>query len=300
MIFIVFVQVILPTLFVFAIGFLLQRKLNLDIKAISTIALYIFIPCLIFRTFYTADIDAQYGYMILFFILLFVSLILITKAYVWLKKLPQSYESAYLLSTAFMNTGNFGSPIILLAYGVTGFEYAISFFVIQSVSMHCIGLYFAARGHMSFVDALKKVFQLPMIYAVALVAVFKGFSIIMPEPLFVMIDLVGAAAIPTVMIILGMQLAMMKIQDFDWGSITYNSVVRLAVSPLIAYLLTLLFPFDPLMTKVLVLSSAMPSAAVATMLAVQFDARPQLVSSTAFITTLLSIPSITLLLVLLG
>lgn len=297
---IIFVQVIFPILLVFSAGYLLQRRMKLDIRVVSTVAMYIFMPCLIFRTFYHTNLDLQYVYMLLFFIMLFVLLILISKIYVSIKGLPKHYESAYILSTAFMNTGNYGSPIILLAYGTIGFNYAISFFVIQSISMHTVGIYYASRGKLKMKDAIKKIYEMPMIYAVATVILLKTLHIKTPDNLLTVIDLLASACIPTVMIILGMQLAEIKLNDFEWGSITYSTIVRLVVSPVIAYLLTLVFPFDPLLAKVLILSSAMPSAVVAAMYAVQFDAKSELVSSTTIINTLASIGTITLLLYMLG
>lgn len=296
----IFIQVILPTLIVFAAGFLLQRKKQLNIGSISTVAMYIFIPCLIFRTLYQTDINLQYAYMIVFAIVLFMLTVALNKLYVKIKGLPASYESAYILSTAFMNIGNYGSPIILLAYGITAFDYAISFFVLQQILMNSFGLYYAARGQLAYQEAVKKVFQVPAFYAVMIVFIFKVFDLEMPENLFTVIDLLASAAIPTVMVILGMQLSMIKLKGFGWGEVTYATMLKLVGVPLAAYGLTLLFPFDPLLQKVLILCTAMPSAVVTTMFAVQFDAHPDLVSSTTLINTVASIGTITVLLLILG
>lgn len=297
---IVFIQVILPILLVFASGFFMQRKMKIDIRAISTVVMYIFMPCLIFSTLYVAELNLQYVYMLLFFILLFVILIVMNKIIVKIKGLPKTYESAYILSTAFMNTGNYGSPIILLAYGTVGFNYAVSFFVIQSISMHTAGMYYAARGKLAMKDALRRIFEMPMIYGLTIVIVFKVFHIQVPGNLLAVIDLLAAASIPTVMVVLGMQLAEIKVKKFKWGSITYTTLIRLVISPIIAYLLTLLFPFDPLLAKVLILSAAMPTAVVATMYALQFNAEPELVSSITIINTFASVLTITLLLLILN
>ncbi len=299
MIFIVFIQVILPILLVFLSGYLMQRKLQLNITAISSVAMYIFIPCLIFRTLYQVDMDLQYVYMILFFALFFIMMIMINKVYARIRKLPKPYESAYILTTAFMNMGNYGAPIILLAYGTAGFNFAVSLFVIQAFTTHTFGVYYAGRGKLKLIDILKKILELPMIYAVAVVLIFKGFGIQMPDNLFSVINLLASAAIPMVMVILGMQLAMISVKSFEWGSISYITAMRLLLSPILAYFLTLLFPFDPLLAKVLILSLSMPSAVVVTMYAIQFDAKPSLVSSATFINTLLSIVTITILLMLL-
>ncbi|MDG5787202.1 AEC family transporter [Evansella sp. AB-P1] len=297
---IVFVQVILPIVVVFLIGYVLQRKKRMNLSAISTVTMYVFIPALIFTTFYETTFDMQYVYMVVFYLILFSILIIINKLYCKIKKLPQSYESAYILNTAFMNVGNYGAPIILLAYGMPGFEYAISFFVLHSISMHTFGLYYAARGNFPLKIAVKKVFQVPMIYATIVVLLLNFANIPVPEQMYIIIDILASAAVPSVMLMLGMQLAFIKIKELEWGSISYSVIVRLVVSPIIAFFITLLFPFDPLLAKVLILVSAMPSAVVATMYATEFDAKPELVSSTVLVTTILSMVTITILLMTIG
>lgn len=242
----------------------------------------------------------QYLYMFFFFALFFTIMIIMSKLVVKWRKLPKQYESAYILTTAFMNTGNFGAPVILLAYGEVGFSFALSIFMLQSISMHTFGVYYAGRGALSSKQAIQRIFKMPMIYSILLVFTVKGFHITVPENLYSIIDLVASAAIPSVMIVLGMQLASQNIRSLEWGSITYSTVVRLLVSPVIAFLLTLLFPFDPLLKKVLILAMSMPSAILASMYAAQFDAKPELVSSTTFISTVASFITITLLLMILG
>jgi malate permease and related proteins len=56
--------------------------------------------------------------------------------------------------------------------------------------------------------------------------------------------------------------------------------------------LTIILPMSDMMANVMIISAAMPSAATTTMYAVQFDSKPELVSSITLITTLLSIVTI--------
>lgn len=296
----IFISVVLPVLLVFLAGYIVQKWRRTDIKPVSTVAIYILTPALVFETFYEAEIDMQYVYMIVFALALLFALIIINKLYTWKMGYSSKAEDGLILSTAFMNAGNYGVPIILFAYGQEGFAYAISFMVLQSIIMNFFGVYYAARGIAGVKTALRVLMRMPVTYAVIVATFLKITGISVPDNLMEPVSLISQAAIPVVMLILGMQLAKIKWTKFDWGKVSYGVVVRLIVSPVLAWLLTLVLPLDPLLAKVLIVSAAMPSAATIVMYAVEFDAQPKLVSSITLITTLLSVITVTLTLILLG
>jgi malate permease and related proteins len=296
----IFIQVVLPVLLIFGAGFAIQKWKKVDIKPVSVVALYVATPALVFQTFHEAEIDGQYLLMVVFAFALLFSLILFNKILAKAFGKSEKKESGWILSTAFMNAGNYGAPIILFAYGQEGFAYAVSFMVLQSIIMNVFGVYYAAKGYAGARYALKSILSMPVTYALLLAVFFQMMPFSMPENLMGSIDIVAASAIPLVMIILGMQLANMELGHFDWPSVSYGVAVRLFVSPFFAYLLTIILPVDPLLAKVLIVSAAMPSAATIVMMAVQFDNQPKYVSSVTLISTLLSVITITVLLTILN
>lgn len=297
---IIFIQVVLPVLLIFLTGFGLQKWKRLDIKPLSTVAIYIFTPMLVFETFYRADLDQQYLNMLVFSAILMVVLIIICKVYCYVRKQGQSVESGLILSTAFMNSGNFGAPIILFAYGETAFAYAISLMVLHAIMMNFFGIYYAARREGGVKSALKAVFEMPSTYAIILALLVKAADFQVPANIMSAVELLGPATIPLVMVILGMQLAVINLSKLEWEKISFGVVSRLLISPAIAFVIVFLIPMDPLLAKVLVLTAAMPSAANTVIYAVQYDTEPDLVSSITLITTLISIFTVTVMLILLG
>lgn len=159
--------------------------------------------------------------------------------------------------------------------------------------MNIFGVYYAARGKASMIFAVKAIFKMPATYATVVALGLNVFSIPFPLPFFSTIDLVAEAAIPVVMLILGMQLAMIEWKAFDWEKISVGVCIRMVLSPLLAYGITLFLPIDELLRNVLVVAAAMPSAATIVMYAVRFDAKPKLVSTITLVTTLVSLVSIT-------
>ncbi|WP_079478000.1 AEC family transporter [Halobacillus salinus] len=288
----IFFQVVLPVILVFASGYALQKILKLEIKSISTVALYIMLPCLVFETFYNAEFDRDYFMMIVFSILLLFAIIFINKIAAKVLRYDTATESGTILSTAFMNAGNYGSPIILFAFGDEGFVYAVSFMVLQQIVMNFFGVYYAAKGTTGISMAITTVLKMPPTHAVWIALLFKFAGIPISDNFMSSIDLVGNATIPTIMILLGMQLANITVKNLDWSKISFAASLRLVGSPLIAWALTIVLPMSDLMASVLIVATAMPSAATTTMYAVQFDAKPDLVSSITLVTTLISVLTI--------
>jgi predicted permease len=297
----VFINVVLPVIFIFLTGYALQKWKRADIKSLSTVAIYVMTPSLVFHTFYNTELDLQYLYIIIFSLLLMVVLWVLNKGYCKLMGHSAKTENALALSTVFMNSGNYGTPLILFAYGETAFAYAISIMVAHALLMNSFGVYIAARGDAKagMKTALQSLFKLPTPYAVIVALFFNWLNIQLPANLLSAFDLVAQATIPTIMIILGMQMATITSKQFQWGSVSYGVLVRLLISPLVAFCFTLFVPIDPLLAKVLIVSSAMPSAATMVMYSVQFDTKPQLVSSITLVSTLASILTLSVLLTIL-
>ncbi|MBB5173600.1 AEC family transporter [Texcoconibacillus texcoconensis] len=296
----VLIEVVLPVIFVFVIGYVIQRWRQMELRSISSLAIYVLVPCLILTTFQETEMNMDLLYMVIFSIVFFLVLLLINKGYARIRKLPPNTESGLILATAFMNSGNYGVPVILFAFGNTGFAYAVIFMVIQTLMMSVLGIYYAAKGSTGIRTALYTLLKMPATYATMIAILLNILNIKIPSSLYQPIELISEAAIPVVMVLLGMQLANIKLNEAPWSHITYAVLLRLVVSPIIAFILTSFMPISTMMQQVLIIATAMPAAATTTMYAVQFDAEPKLVSSITLVSTLLSVISITVLLIFIG
>jgi predicted permease len=113
------------------------------------------------------------------------------------------------------------------------------------------------------------------------------------------VALVGDAAVPLLLIILGLQLA-------ETGMITEGprvalaTVLRLGLSVPLAVGMSYLLGLDELSTKLAVMLSSMPTAVNVIILAIEFDVRPRFVSSAVAVSTAASVVTLTLILALLG
>jgi len=291
-----FINVILPIVIISAFGFALQRKYKMDLKTVSTVSLYIFLPALVFKTFYETSWNINFLHIGIYIILLTHGLILINYLLNKLLKYNPQEVSALILSTSFMNNGNIGVPIALLALGQVAFEYSVVIMIVHTVFMSTTGIYIAAKGKTSWKTALQKVFQNPVIHAVYIPILLKVLTISFPDPLLKAIDIFAQGAIPLIMITLSMQLAEIQVNKFDWVKIPLALSLRLIISPLLVFLVLGFISLDPLLEKVMILQAAMPTAAIITIYAVEYDVLPDFVSSITFLSTVFSMVSLSIIL----
>src|SRR5699024_12682222 len=117
--------IVLPAFIIFGTGFIGQKLLNLDIKSVSTMSLYLMMPFLTFDTFYTNELNMEYLYMVILSILLTIVIFIITILCGKLIKADKYILSEIMFGTVFLNSGNYVATFDLLAYVTTYLEYAI-------------------------------------------------------------------------------------------------------------------------------------------------------------------------------
>ena len=289
--------IVLPAFLIFGAGFIGQKLLKLDIKSISTMSLYLMLPFLTFDTFYSNELNVEYFYMFLFTCLLALIMITLTVLFGFFIKADKTQMSAMLLGTIFPNSGNYGAPVAMFAFGAIGFQYAVIFMVIHAFLMNTIGIFIASYGSektTSIKDSLMRVIKMPVLYGFLFGVLFQLLHIELPSTIQDGISLVGSASIPTVMLILGMQLAEIKPQKFELKYVNTVTIFRMLISPLLAVVLVNFMPVNDMIKNVYILLAAMPIAANTTLLAVQFNVKPDLTSFTTLVTTLLSLVTIPL------
>jgi malate permease and related proteins len=303
----VFAQVLLPILVVVASGYLLQRRLELDLHSVNRLSLYLLSPALIFSALAQSRIEATETIRITAFMTLFVVAIgLVTWLVALVLRLDGIDRAALMLCVMFMNAGNYGLPAARFAFGQEGFDRAVLFFVVQAILAQTLAIYIAGAGHGDRLGGLVQLLKMPQVYAVlAVLAVRLGGLRLDPEgegilnDVFRGVDLVGDAAVPLLLIVLGLQLAETG-RISEGPKVALATALRLGLSVPLAIGLSYALNLDGLSTKLAIMLSSMPTAVNVTILAIEFNVRPRFVSSVVVVSTAASVFSLTLILVLLG
>jgi predicted permease len=291
-------KVILPVFIVIALGYLLERRLSLDVRSISRVTFYALTPCLVFSSTAMSSISGTDIWKIVSFVLLTtLTMGLFSWAVARVLRFSQAMESAFLLTTLFTNSGNYGLSVNLFAFGQVGLERAAIFFTVSALLNHSVGVYLASRGQANSLDALRNVFKVPVVYGVLAGFVVNLAAITVPEPVFKATDLVGRASVPLMLLLVGIQLARISLAG-ELKLIGLATFVRLVVAPAMALFLAAWLGLTGVTRQACVTEASMPTAVTTTILATEFEAEPQFVAGVVFVSTLVSVITLTLLLAL--
>src|SRR5689334_21267673 len=208
-------------------------------------------------------------------------------------RLDRATLSAFLLVVMFSNGGNYGLPVALFAFGREALAYATVYFVTGSVLTYTIGVALAASGRSSVRRALTGVARIPAVYGVIAAGLVVATGRTLPEPVMKATQLLGDAALPVMMLVLGMQLerAMMPQRP---AAVAAAAILSLVVSPTIAVAVAHGLGLTGAALQASVVQASMPTAVVTTIIALEYDAEPAFVTSVVVATTALSPFTLTL------
>jgi malate permease and related proteins len=297
--FMLFIEVILPVFIIIFSGYLLEKVAKLDFRTMTCASLYLFSPALVFSALMKRDIPFELvGDLFLFMLLYTGAMLIISAAAGHLLKMGKETRGALHLTTVVMNVGNFGLPLAYFAFGDAGLEISVLTFVLFNIPLSTLAIVLAQGGGVRLGAAVVNMLKIPIVHGVLLAFVFKGLDLSLPDFVLRPIDLVGQAAIPLMLVMLGMQLARTSLES-SFGFLTLSAVIRLAAAPLVALAIAALIGLHGMERNVVVLQTSTPSAVLPLLYALRFGTRPDLVAGAIFVSTLLSALSLTVLLYLL-
>ncbi|MFT4226595.1 AEC family transporter [Micropruina sp.] len=283
------IEVILPVVLVALVGVALARTFRLDMDTVGKINLYGLTPLLAFDSVMKTEVSGGQAVQLVGGYLLITLVIgLVALAAGWGQDRPT--RRAMVASVIIGNNGNFGLPIALLALGRVGLDQAVVIFVTSLVVMYTVGP--ALLGsHGGVGDAVLTVVKLPVTWALVAGLIVRLTGVTLPVGVARGVELLAQAAIPMVLIALGLQLGQRASLRLT-APVLIAAGVRVVVLPLLAAGIGLLLRLDGLELSSLLLACAMPTAVNAFMLAREYGSNPELVASVVALSTLASLGTI--------
>lgn len=265
-------------------------------KGLTNILLEITLPCLIVGSF-IFDLDAQLKRNIVkcFIYSPIVIIVTIILSYIALLPMKTSKKIIMQFANVFSNCGFIGFPIIFSIYGGEGVIYASIFNMFFTIFLWTYGV-ILFNGKMDNKD-IKKVLLNPAIIAVLIGLIIMIFNIKIPSVVYSTLNLVGGMTSPLSMIIVGVILGNAQIIVYLKDvSIYYSSILKLILLPCILIIISRLINDDSIVMKTLIILTAMPAAAMTSILAESFEKEKEYSAVIVFITTLFSLITFPLLL----
>ncbi|MUT67563.1 AEC family transporter [Paenibacillus sp. NEAU-GSW1] len=299
---------VLPLTLMIAIGFTIQRLFSLDIKTLSKLNFYVFSPAVIFNLLYTTDISAPLIGKVILFIAIFLLLQGAgVELVIRLRGLNGGMRGAMRNSVLFYNSANYGIPLNQLAFSGNPYTLGVQIIVMVSQSLipNTYGIYSVNAHKTNLRGVMKTIISQPIIYVIPIAFLFNWFNVVLPKPVETPIVYLADAFIGTALLTLGVQLGSMKwkLDRSLLSNVLLSNFLRLAIGPALAGLilwgLGFFLEFDRMLAAALIVSSAVPTSLSSVLLAVEFDNEAEFASQTVFISTVLSIITVSVVIYLL-
>lgn len=284
----VLTQNILPIFLLAGAGYLLQRRYDLDKRTLNSLVFNVLSPALILSSLVNSDLpSAELLEISAFTIVTVLTMGLLALGAGRALRFGRREIAAFMILVMFVNSGNYGITLNLLRYGDQGMATAVVYYVVSTILLYSLGVLLASMGTLSLREALSRMIRLPAIYAAALAVVVYALNINLPAPLMSAIDLAGSAAIPVMILLLGMQMAGMRRGESTrllWPAVG----LRLVAGPLVAVGVATMLGMQGLSRSTSIIEASMPAAVFTIVLAQEFGLPIAAVAPTVVVGTLLS------------
>jgi predicted permease len=283
----IFASDILPVFIIAGAGFLLARLSTVDVRTMARVIFNVLSPCLVFTLMVTSTLSlADFGRMALFCVLVTVAAALASAVVGKALRLDRAALIGFVLAVAFSNSGNYGLPVVMFAFGREALTHASVYFVTSSILMYTGGVFLAGSGRRSLRESLLGIRKVPAVYGVLAAGLVLIGGAAVPEPFMRPITMLTDASLPMMLLVLGMQLGQAGLPEHR-APLVAAVLLSLILTPAIAIALAFALLTGPAF-QAGVLQASMPAAIVTTIIALEFDVAPRFVTSVVFLSTLLS------------
>lgn len=245
-------NIIAPVLILALVGFGWKRMdMPFDPRMVTLLVGKVAAPCLVVATLVRLEVTpAAFGTMAGVTV---ISLALFMGIGTAVLRAANLHWHTYLPPLMLANTGNMGLPLSLFAFGQEGLTLAIAVFAVNALTQFTVGVMIQSGSF-----SLRELARTPLIYALLI-----GVALMLlhyTPPTFVMnaLDLLGALAIPLMLLALGVSLASLEVRSLSRAAAL--SLLRIGMGFAVGVLLAWAFGLTGAARGVLIIQCSMPAA----------------------------------------
>ncbi|MEJ9279488.1 AEC family transporter [Ureibacillus thermosphaericus] len=293
----IFFQIVAPILVLLVVGALLQKKFQFNLKALSQLVTYCFMPAAVFVNIYETTIDMSVLAQVAIFIVLFIgSQMLISHYIAKLLGLNRLESAVFKNSVVLINSGNYGIPVAQMVFATQPIGVAIQVILVifQNMTTYTYGLYNLISATKSGLEILKGFLKMPIVHALIIGVILNIADFEIPQTFRIPLDHVAEGFIAVALITLGAQLYQIEIRTIINKTIITSCFTRLILGPAIALLIIYLLGIDGVVAKSLFIASAFPTSRNSSSLALEYDVESNTAAQTVLFSTIVSCITVTI------
>lgn len=292
----IFFQIVAPILVLLVIGAALQRKFQFNLKAMSHLITYCFMPVTVLLNIYETSIEMSVlGQVAMFIILLIGSQMLLSRFIAKILGLNRMESAVFKNSVVLINSGNYGIPVAQMIFATQPIGVAIQVILVifQNVTTYTYGLYNLISTTKSGKDILKDFIKMPILHALLLGVVLNVLNFEIPQTIRIPLDHISEGFIAIALITLGAQLSQIEMKTMLNKTILISCFTRLVVGPSVALLIIYILGLDGVVAQSLLIASSFPTSRNSSSLALEYDIESNTAAQTVLFSTIVSCLTVT-------
>ncbi|WP_332647605.1 AEC family transporter [Lysinibacillus sp. 54212] len=292
----IFFQIVAPILIMLVVGALLQKKFQFNLKALSGLITYCFMPAAVFLNIYETEIQFSVVGQLTIFIVLFIGSQMILSHYLAkLLRLDRQESAIFKNSVVLINSGNYGIPVAQMIFVTqpVGVAIQVILVIFQNITTYTYGLYNLISATKSGIAIIKDFLKLPIIHALWLGGLLNALDIGIPQTFRIPIEYVAQGFVAVALITLGAQLSQIEMRTIFNKMIFVSCFTRLIIGPAVALAIILLLNIDGVVAQSLFIASAFPTSRNSSSLALEYDIESSTAAQTVLFSTIVSCITVT-------
>lgn len=293
----IFFQIVAPILVLLILGAILQKKFQFNLKALSHLITYCFMPAAVFLSVYETSIEMSVVGQVTIFIILFIgSQMILSHFLAKLLKLNRQESAVFKNSVVLINSGNYGIPVAQMIFVAQPIGVAIQVILVifQNMTTYTYGLYNLISSTKSGLAILRDFIKLPIIHALWIGALLNYLAIPLPQMLRIPLDYVSSGFVAVALITLGAQLSTIEMKTMFNKTIFISCFTRLIIGPAVALIIIFALGIDGVVAQSLFIASAFPTSRNSSSLALEYDIESATAAQTVLFSTIISCLTVTI------
>lgn len=292
----IFFQIVAPILVLMAIGAFLQRKFTFNLKTMSQLITYCFMPAAVFLSIYETSVNKEVLGQITIFIVLFIgSQMLLSALLAKVLGLNKLESAVFKNSIVLINSGNYGIPVAQMIFVTQPIGVAIQVILVifQNMTTYTYGLYNLISSTKSGMAILRDFLKMPIVHALILGALMNMLNVPIPQMLRIPLEYIAGGFVAVALLILGMQLSQIQVRTMFNKMIIVSCFTRLVLGPIIALGIIYMLGLDGVVAQSLLIASAFPTSRNSSSLALEYDIESDTAAQTVLFSTVVSCITVT-------
>ena len=285
----IILNISLPIIIIIIVGFGIEKIFKPSVEILVKINVYVMLPCMMFQKIYTMELTEGLLLKVVPYVLILMTMLfLISQLISFIMRYKKPMRKAMGNTFMLINTGNYGVPLIELAFpgSVVAMASQLIIIAVQNIVTGTFVVFQASSGKYSTKQSLKNVIKMPVLYAIALAIILRSVNVEIPVTIKIPLEYVTASFIAFALLTLGARLG--EIKNFKgMKNVAVGSLIRMLCVPILAFAIVKLLGITGVLAQALIIGVSTPAAVNSAIIAKEFDNEPDFAAQFVLATTVL-------------